>query len=64
MFDVNEFSTTINTAHTEQPVESPYPLIVPEVQQQLAMGSIALSTLVCLTVLIREIRLLVKACKS
>lgn len=54
----------IHTIHTEQPVNYPYPIITPEAQQQLALGSVAIGTMVCLTVLIREIRLLVEACKS
>jgi hypothetical protein len=59
---VSNVHSDTHTAHIEQSVESPYP-IVPEVQQQLAMGSIAIGTMACMTVLIREIRLLVQACK-
>ena len=62
--DSNEFPKTINTAHTEQPVELSYPVIVPEVQQVLAEGSIAVITILCLAVLVHQIRLLVEASKS
>lgn len=54
----------IYKTYTEQPVELSRPLQTTDVQQQLTMGSIALGTMVCLTVLIREIRLLIEACKS
>ncbi|MBD1903870.1 hypothetical protein NDI44_27180 [Trichocoleus sp. DQ-A3] len=51
-------------SHTEQSTVSPSPSLSPDMQQQLVMGSVALGTMFCLTVLIREIRLLVQACKS
>jgi hypothetical protein len=54
----------IYNTYTDQPVDLSYPVLTTDVQQQMAMGSIALGTMVCLTVLIREIRLLVEACKS
>lgn len=54
---------TTHTTHTEQPAESTYPILSPGVQQQLSMGGIAIGTIVCLTLLLREIRLLVQACK-
>ena len=53
-----------HTVHTEQPAEFPHPILSPGVQQQLSMGGIAIGTIVCLTLLLREIRLLVEACKS
>jgi hypothetical protein len=63
MSDFNDLPTVANDTHTEQPVGSPFLVIAPEVEQQLVMGSIALGTMVCLIVLLREIRLLVEACK-
>lgn len=54
----------IYKVYTEQPVETSSLILSPAVQEQLAFGSIAIGTLVCTTVLIREIRLLVQACKS
>ncbi len=54
----------IDATHTGQPASYPYPIITPEAQQQLVLGSVAIGTMVCLTVLIREIRLLVEVCKS
>lgn len=39
------------------------PIISPKVEQELTREGTALATLICLTVLIREIRLLIAACK-
>jgi hypothetical protein len=36
----------------------------PVALEQLALGSVALGTMVCMTLLIREIRLLIVACKA
>ncbi len=61
---MDRLNNEIYNTYTEQPVDLSYPVLTTDVQQQMTMGSIALGTMVCLTVLIREIRLLVEACKS
>ncbi|NER95057.1 MAG: hypothetical protein F6J86_14675 [Symploca sp. SIO1B1] len=45
----------------EQPVTPQDFHITPETQQQLVLGSIAIGTMACMCLLIREIRLLVQA---
>ncbi len=51
-------------AQTVQPAEEIYKILTPEMQQQVSTGGIAIGTIVSLTLLIRQIRLLVEACKS
>ncbi len=59
---MKNLNNEIYQVHTEQPTAS-YPASSP-VQEQFAYGSIAVGTMICMTVLIREIRLLVQACKK
>ncbi|MBN3961762.1 hypothetical protein [Nostoc sp. NMS8] len=59
-----ENSVSKNTTYTEQSAESTNSILYPGIQQQLSMGGIAIGTMVCLALLLREIRLLVEACKS
>lgn len=54
--DKNEYHQT----YTAQPSDLSLPLDQ-TIQKNLALGGVALGTMVCMTVLIREIRLLVQA---
>lgn len=60
----SEQAVAQQTTHSEQPVEIPRPDQLPDLQQQLSIGGIAMGTIVCITLLLREIRRLVTACKS
>ena len=60
-FYQNQKQTT-NT-YIEVPTISPMPIISPKVEQELTTEGTALVTLIYLTILIREIRLLIEACK-
>jgi hypothetical protein len=57
-------SVAIHTIQSETPTEIHHPLISTEVQQQLSLGGIAIATMFCLVLLLREIRRLVEACKG
>jgi hypothetical protein len=59
---MEDFDNGIYKVYTEQPVDSSHLALSPAVQEQLGLGGIALGTMVCMTILIREIRLLVQAC--
>ena len=48
---------------TEQPAPIPNPALSPVAQYHLVLGGVGLATMVTMTILIREIRLLVLACK-
>jgi hypothetical protein len=61
---MEQLNDEIYKVYTEQPGETSSLILSPAVQEQLAFGSVALGTVVCMTVLIREIRLLVLACKA
>jgi len=51
-------------SHTEEPVSFPSVSLSPALQTHLTLGGVALATVFSMTLLLREIRLLVEACKS
>ena len=51
-------------SHAEEPVSFPSMTLSSELQTHLTLGGVGLATMFCMTLLIREIRLLVEACKS
>jgi hypothetical protein len=63
MSKIHSSSTEDYGGSTGQPVDSGYQVLSPAAQEQLAYGSIAIGTILCMSVLLREVRLLVQACK-
>jgi hypothetical protein len=59
---MENLNNEIYKVYTEQPVVSHQ--VSSPVQEQFAYGSIAIGTIISMTVLIREIRLLLEICKK